>query len=128
MSLIRVAIVDDSTFVREGLVRLLDDPRIAIVGTASTGEELLDNLDEWQPDVISLDLKMPGMGGMAALEQVMKRRPTPVIILSSHSGEGAPMTVEALSLGAVDCIDKEAHSLLDFQGLRNRMRFFSSDR
>ena len=118
MKPVRVAIVDDSTFVREGLVRLLDDPRITIVGTAATGEELLDNMDDWQPDVISLDLVMPGMGGMAALKRVMNTRPTPVIILSSHSGEGAPMTVEALSLGAVDCIDKEAYSLLDFQGLR----------
>ncbi len=119
MKPIRVVVVDDSTFVREGLVRLLDDPRIEVVGTAATGEELLSNLDEWQPDVISLDLVMPGMGGMAALERVMAQRPTPVIILSSHSGEGAPLTVEALSLGAVDCIDKEAYSLLDFQGLRS---------
>ena len=118
MKPVRVAIVDDSTFVREGLVRLLDDPRIIVVGTAATGEELLANIDDWQPDVISLDLVMPGMGGMAALERVMNTRPTPVIILSSHSGEGAPRTVEALSLGAVDCIDKEAYSLLDFQGLR----------
>ncbi len=119
MKPVRVVIVDDSTFVREGLVRLLDDPRIQVVGTAATGEELLANLDEWQPDVISLDLVMPGMGGMAALERVMAQRPTPVIILSSHSGEGAPLTIEALSLGAVDCIDKEAYSLLDFQGLRS---------
>ncbi len=119
MKPIRVVIVDDSTFVREGLVRLLDDPRVKVVGTAATGEELLANLDEWQPDVISLDLMMPGMGGMAALEQVMARRPTPVIILSSHSGEGAPLTIEALSRGAIECIDKEAYSLLDFQGLRS---------
>ena len=119
MKPIRVVIVDDSTFVREGLVRLLDDPRIKVVGTAATGEELLANLDVWQPDVISLDLMMPGMGGMAALEQVMAQRPTPVIILSSHSGEGAPLTIEALSRGAVECIDKEAYSLLDSQGLRS---------
>ena len=119
MKPIRLVVVDDSTFVREGIVRLLNDPRIEVVGTAASGEELLKNLHKWQPDVISLDLIMPGMGGIAALERVMAERPTPVIILSSHSGDGAPLTIEALNRGAVECIDKEAYALLDFRGLRS---------
>lgn len=120
MKRIRVAVVDDSPFVRQALVRLLaDESDIDIVGVARTGEELLDHLADWAPDVLTLDLAMPGMGGLATLDRLMAVRPTPVIILSTHSGEGAPMTLEALSRGAADFIDKEAHSLVDFQGLRS---------
>lgn len=119
MSAIRLAIVDDALFVREALRRLLaDDPRIEIVGQAATGEELLARLDEWRPDVVTLDLNMPGIGGLATLDRLMASHPLPVIILSTHSGEGAPVTVEALSRGAVDFIDKEAYSLVDFGSLR----------
>jgi two-component system chemotaxis response regulator CheB len=118
----RVAIVDDATFVREALKRLLaDDPRIRVVGAAATGEELLDNLDRWRPDVVTLDLNMPGMGGLATLDRLMEIRPLPVIILSTHSGKGAPLTVEALSRGAADFIDKEAFSLVDFRSLREAL-------
>ncbi len=117
--LIRVAIVDDSRFIRKALSRLLaDHPKLKIVGCAETGEELLANLEKWRPHVITLDLNMPGIGGLVTLERIMSTRPTPVIILSTHSGEGAPLTLEALSRGAADFVDKEAYSLIDFQKLR----------
>jgi len=120
MSGVRLAIVDDALFVREALKRLLaDEPRIEIVGQAATGEELLARLDEWRPDVVTLDLNMPGIGGLATLDRLMASNPLPVIILSTHSGQGAPVTVEALSRGAVDFIDKEAYSLVDFGALRS---------
>jgi two-component system chemotaxis response regulator CheB len=116
---IRLAVVDDSRFVREALSRVMaDEPDITLVGTAETGEDLLARLDEWRPDVITLDLAMPGMGGLATLDRIMAVRPTPVIILSSKAGEGAPLTLEALSRGAADFIDKEAYRLVDFQALR----------
>jgi two-component system chemotaxis response regulator CheB len=116
---IRLVVVADSRFVREALTRVMaDEPDIAVVGTADTGEEFLARLDEWRPDVVTLDLVMPGMGGLAALDRLMAVRPTPVIILSSQAGEGAPLTLEALSRGAADFIDKEAHRLVDFQALR----------
>lgn len=119
MSAVRVAIVDDARFIREALVRLLaDDPRIEVVGAASSGEELLNRLDVWAPDAVTLDLEMPGLGGLETLRRLMERRPTPVIILSTHSGEGAPATMEALSYGAADFVDKEAYSLVDFRALR----------
>lgn len=116
----RLAIVDDSSFVREGITRLLaNEKRIEIVGAAASGEELLANLDRWKPDVVTLDLNMPGMDGLETLDRVMEQRATPVIILSTHSGEGAPLTLRALSRGAVDFIDKEAYSLVDFHALRS---------
>jgi two-component system chemotaxis response regulator CheB len=119
MRAVRIAIVDDSKFIREALRRLLQgEGRVNLVGAAATGEELLSNLEGWQPDVITLDLAMPGMGGLATLDHIMAVRPVPVIILSTHSGEGAPLTIEALSRGAVDFIDKEAYSLVDFHALR----------
>lgn len=116
---IRVAVVDDSSFVRRAITRLLrDEPRLEVVGTAATGEELLAHLAAWRPQVVTLDLAMPGMGGLATLDRLMESRPTPVIILSTHSGRGAPQTIEALHRGAVDFIDKQRYSLMDFDALR----------
>ncbi len=116
---VRVAVVDDSTFIRKAILRMLEDePLIEVVGSASSGEELLTHLDDWRPDVITLDLDMPGMGGLEALDRIMRRRPTPVIILSTHSGKGAPLTIEALHRGATDFIDKQQYSLVDFEALR----------
>lgn len=119
-SKVRVAVVDDSTFIRKAITRMLDHhPQVELVGSAGSGEELLANLKRWQPDVVTLDLDMPGMGGLATLDRVMAQRPTAVIILSTHSGEGAPLTIEALHRGATDFIDKQQYSLVDFESLRN---------
>jgi two-component system, chemotaxis family, protein-glutamate methylesterase/glutaminase len=116
---IRLAIVDDSSFVRKALQRVLeDDPRLLIVGAAGTGEELLDKLSEWRPEVVTLDLSMPGLGGLATLDRLMATAPLPVIILSTHSAKDAPLTIEALHHGAVDFIDKQEYSLVDFERLR----------
>ena len=118
-STVRVAVVDDSTFIRKAITRMLDDdPQIEVVGSAGSGEELLTHFARWQPDVVTLDLDMPGMGGLAALDRVMAIQPTPVIILSTHSGKGAPLTIEALHRGATDFIDKQCYSLVDFEALR----------
>ena len=118
MKPVRLAIVDDAPFFRSALVRLLKNTPISVVGTARSGEELMAHLDEWRPEVITLDLNMPGMGGMATLDRLMQTRAIPVIIISTHSGEGAPLTLEALSRGAGDFIDKEAYSLVDPEALR----------
>src|SRR5687767_5576793 len=97
---------------------LAGEPRIDVVGTAASGEELLANLERWAPDVVTLDLSMPGIGGLVTLDRVMALRPTQVIILSTHAGRGAPQTIEALHRGAADFIDKQQYSLLDFSSLR----------
>ena len=116
---LRLAVVDDSAFVRKAIERMLaGDPRIEVVGTAASGEELLANLERWAPDVVTLDLTMPGIGGLVTLDRVMALRPTAVIILSTHAGRGAPQTIEALHRGAADFIDKQQYSLLDFSALR----------
>ena len=118
MRTIRIAVVDDSIFIRKAMVRILrSDERVEVIGVAGSGEELLEHLDEWKPDLISLDLSMPGMGGLRTLDEIMARRPTPVIILSSLAHETAPLTIEALHRGAVDFIDKQRYSLVDFQSL-----------
>ena len=119
MKPIRLAVVDDSSFVRKAIERMLrDEEQVEVVGTAISGEELLANFEAWEPDVITLDLSMPGIGGLVTLDRVMAIRPTPVIILSTHAGRGAPQTIEALHRGAADFIDKQRYSLLDFSALR----------
>jgi two-component system chemotaxis response regulator CheB len=119
MNPIRLAIVDDSAFVRKALQRVLwEIPEIVIVGSASSGEELLNNMFQWKPDVITLDLSMPGIGGLLTLDRIMEKRPVPVIILSTHSSKDAPLTIESLHRGAVDFIDKQQYSLIDFNTLR----------
>ncbi|MEL7062039.1 MAG: chemotaxis-specific protein-glutamate methyltransferase CheB [Acidobacteriota bacterium] len=119
---LRVAVVDDSTFIRKAITRMLeDDDRLRVVGSASSGEELLTHLEDWAPDVVTLDLDMPGMGGLATLDRLTALRPTPTIILSTHSGEGAPLTIEALHRGATDFIDKQRYSLVDFDALRRAL-------
>jgi two-component system chemotaxis response regulator CheB len=120
---LRVAVVDDSSFIRKAIARMFEDDRqVEIVGLASSGEELLAQLDEWQPEAVTLDLSMPGMGGLRTLDHIMARRPTPVIILSTHSAKDAPLTIEALHRGAVDFIDKACYSLVDFGALREAIR------
>ncbi|MHB9001651.1 MAG: chemotaxis-specific protein-glutamate methyltransferase CheB [Thermoanaerobaculia bacterium] len=119
---LRLAVVDDSLFVRKALCRVLEnEPRIIVVGTAGSGEELLANLDKWQPDAVTLDLSMPGLGGLATLDRIMEWRRIPVIILSTLSTKDAPLTLETLHHGAVDFIDKGQISLVDFQELHGRL-------
>ncbi len=116
---VRVAVVDDSTFIRKAISRMLDDePQIEVVGSAASGEELLTHFDDWRPHVVTLDLDMPGMGGLETLDRIIARRRMPVIIMSTHSGHGAPKTIEALHRGATDFIDKQQYSLVDFDALR----------
>lgn len=104
---IRLLIVDDSKFFRQILRRLFrDDPAIEIVGEGRTGEDAVRMNAELTPDVITLDIDMPEMGGLEALDRIMTARPVPVIIISSHTREQAEMTFRALEHGAVDFIDK----------------------
>jgi two-component system chemotaxis response regulator CheB len=82
------------------------DPTIEVVGTARNGREALEKVKELDPDVVTLDVEMPIMNGLDALEQIMAQAPRPVIMLSSLTSEGADATIRALELGAVDFITK----------------------
>ncbi len=110
--MIRVMVVDDSPLVRKIASDILNgDPAISVVATAASAEFALHKLDREAPDVITMDLEMPGMGGLAAIRRVMEHRPTPVIVLSAHARRGADLTLQALEAGAVEFVLKPAASL-----------------
>lgn len=105
---IQVLIVDDSAFMRKSLSSMLTtDPRIAIAGLARNGEEAIQQVHQLNPDVVTMDVEMPGMNGLEALKRIMAERPVPVIMVSSMTTEGAGDTLKALELGAVDYIPKQ---------------------
>ena len=104
---IRVLVVDDSALMRKLIPQMLGgDDSIEVVGTAMDGSFCLKKIDELKPGVITLDLEMPGMNGIDTLKEIMRRHPVPVIVFSSHSTEGATITMKALGLGAFDFVPK----------------------
>ena len=104
---IRVLVVDDSALMRKLIPAILDrDASLEVVGTAMDGAFALKKIEELKPDVVTLDLEMPRIDGMETLRLIMRRAPLPVILLSTHSKEGAYSTLKALALGAVDFIPK----------------------
>ena len=106
-SRIRVLVVDDSSFMRKILSDILGaDPRIEVAGTARDGDDALKKIAELSPDVVTLDVEMPRRDGLSTLEEIMKRNPLPVIMVSSLTQEGAQITLRALSAGAVDFVAK----------------------
>ena len=110
--MIRVMVVDDSALVRKIATDILTaDPEISVVATAAQGEFALQKLTREQPDVITLDMEMPGMGGLETIRQIMALRPTPIIVMSAHAAKGADLTLQALELGAVDFVLKPSNSL-----------------
>src|SRR5690606_35574883 len=106
--MIRVLVVDDSAFVRKAIALMLERaPDIQVAGTARDGEEALAQVRALDPDVVTLDVEMPGMDGLTALRQLIREAPRPVLMISSLTQEGAATTVEALAAGAFDFISKE---------------------
>lgn len=104
---IGVLIVDDSPFMRLTLQKILNqDPRIKVLDTARDGQEGILKLQSLRPDVVTMDVEMPIMNGLQALDEIMRWQPTSVIILSAVTTEGAQSTLKALDLGAVDVVAK----------------------
>jgi two-component system chemotaxis response regulator CheB len=104
---IRVMVVDDSAYMRLTITRYLNDsPGIRVVGSARDGQEALEVIGRFNPDVITLDVEMPRLDGLSTLRKIMAAHPCPVIMLSSLTTEGASETIQALTLGAVDFVSK----------------------
>lgn len=104
--MIRLLVVDDSALMRRLIGEVFADELGVVVETARDGEEALVKLHRFQPHVITLDIHMPGMDGLACLDRIMLERPCPVVIVSALSAEGAAETLEAMELGAVDFVTK----------------------
>lgn len=105
----RVLIVDDSATIRRLIKsRLESDARLLVVGEACDAFQARELIKELSPDVLTLDVEMPGMSGLDFLRKIMRLRPMPVVMVSSETQEGSNTALEALSIGAVDCIGKPA--------------------
>ena len=104
--MIRLLIVDDSPLMRRLLVDIFTSAGDFVVETARNGQEALEALPRFKPQVITLDIHMPGMDGLACLDQIMLQWPCPVVMLSSLTAEGASETLDAMALGAIDFVTK----------------------
>jgi two-component system chemotaxis response regulator CheB len=105
--MIRTLIVDDSATMRALIaVTLRRDPGITVVGQAGNPQEARAAIKALNPDVITLDIDMPGMNGLDFLEKLMRLRPMPVVMISTLTARGAEATLKALALGAVECVVK----------------------
>lgn len=103
----RALVVDDSAFMRKLIADYLNsDPHLEVVGVARNGKDAIDKLIVLKPDVVTLDVEMPVMDGLEALKEIMRVRPTPVVMLSSTTKKGAENTVLAMESGAVDFVAK----------------------
>ena len=109
---IRVLVVDDSALMRQFISDILrSDPRIEVAGTARDGKDALAQIRVIKPDIVTMDVEMPNMDGLKALEEIMKTNPIPVIMVSTMTQEGAETTLKALALGCVDFIGKPSGSI-----------------
>ncbi|MGQ9554354.1 MAG: protein-glutamate methylesterase/protein-glutamine glutaminase [Anaerolineae bacterium] len=111
MKSIRVLVVDDSAFMRYTVSHHLSGQAdIEVVGLASNGLEAVEQVETLHPDVVTLDVEMPKLDGLSALRQIMEKHPVPVVMLSTLTKEGAAITIEALTNGAVDFVTKPSQS------------------
>lgn len=119
----RVLVVEDSALMRELVVDLLTESgEFRVVGQAATGYEAIRLVHELSPDIVTLDLELPDLGGLETLGYIMSEAPRPVVILSAHGGDGAEPTLRALDYGAVDFVLKPAgDELRAIDTLRTRL-------
>ncbi|MBA3504018.1 MAG: chemotaxis response regulator protein-glutamate methylesterase [Myxococcota bacterium] len=105
---VRVLICDDSLFMRAAIAKTLASGPFDVVGQAKDGNDALAQIPKLQPDVITMDFNMPGMNGAETVRAIMAARPTPVVMFSAHTKQGAKETFDALAAGAVDFVTKPA--------------------
>lgn len=113
----RILVVDDSTFVRKALRKVFEaSPGLSVAGEAGDGHEAVRMCASLVPDIVTLDIQMPGMDGLAALREIKHRWPVlPVLVLASATSNGPEVVMEALSLGAFEFVDKARFRSMDFQ-------------
>ncbi|MFB6188525.1 MAG: chemotaxis response regulator protein-glutamate methylesterase [Halapricum sp.] len=102
----RAVVADDSHFMRSVISDILSDGGISVVAQAKHGREAVEAVREHDPDVVTMDVEMPEMDGIEAVERIMAENPTPILMLSAHTDEDADVTFEALEKGAVDFFTK----------------------
>jgi two-component system, chemotaxis family, protein-glutamate methylesterase/glutaminase len=131
---IKALIVDDALFMRKAIMEILEsDSNLQIVGTAQDGLDGLNKIKELKPDVVTLDIDMPRMDGLAAIRHIMIESPVPVVVLSSLFSDGG-VTFEALRLGVVDFVpkpsgaisedmDKSRHQIVDRVKIASNVNF-----
>lgn len=104
---VRVLVVDDSALMRRVISDVIDEaPNLELVATANNGEQAIAKVRDLQPDVVTLDIQMPGMDGLTALDEILAIRPVPVIMVSSLTQRAADVTLSALDRGAIDYLAK----------------------
>lgn len=102
----RAVVVDDSHFMRTVISDILEEGGVEVAAQARDGKQAVEAVAEHDPDVVTMDVEMPRMNGIEAVEEVMATNPTPVLMLSAHTEDGADATFEALEKGAVDFLAK----------------------
>jgi two-component system chemotaxis response regulator CheB len=122
---IRVVVVDDSALMRQTVSDSLNSIRdVEVVATAATGPEAVQVIAREQPDIVSLDIELPGMNGLNVLKETMRCNPTRVVLVSSYTTAGAETTIEGLALGALDFVPKpSAEEGIDVFRVRLRRTF-----
>ena len=118
---IRILVVDDSAFMRAALSRTLGaDERLEVIGQARDGAEAVEKVRALSPDVVTMDFNMPRMNGAEAVRAIMAQRPTPILMMSAHTVEGAQETLDCLSAGAVDFVTKpDGEVSTDLSGVKD---------
>lgn len=119
---IRVLVTDDSAFMRRAIARMLEgEEDFEIAATAASGEEAVKKTRELRPDVVTMDVEMPGIGGLEAIKMIMAEGDTPIIMVSALTREGAEITLRGLELGALDFIPKPDSAYIDIVKLRREL-------
>lgn len=114
MSAIKVLVVDDSITMRALFSSALERSNdLIVIGAAANADEAREMIADMRPDVVTLDIEMPGMNGIDFLEEIMTTKPMPIVMLSTLTQKGAEVTLKALELGAVDCFPKPTRATPD---------------
>ncbi|MFM2482654.1 chemotaxis response regulator protein-glutamate methylesterase [Celerinatantimonas sp. YJH-8] len=105
---VKVLVVDDSSFFRRRVTEILDaEPSLEVIAAAKNGREAIDMTLQLKPDVITMDVEMPVLDGISAVREIMRLLPTPILMFSSLTHDGAKATLDALDAGALDFIPKK---------------------